>query len=214
MSNLPSSEVKAEEERIRAHYDRADYSADTEALERSVFADFRKFLFQFAPQDGLFLEIAPADGKNLPYYPPGSSIHAVDLSAKQLAAAKERATSLGISLETHVTSVHEMPFDRGDFDAVVCTLGLCTIPNPEQALREIKRVVRPHGKLFVMEHVYPKGWAMRAFCHCIQPLAAWKMPGCCTTRDTVGSIERSGWKIVERKERFNGLLVALVCESI
>lgn len=210
---LSNDEVNRLEARIRAHYENANYSEDTRAFEERVFAKLRRYLFQFAPPNGLILEVAMADGKNLPYYPPGSIVHAIDLSAAQLAKAKANAVGLDLTLETHVGSVHAMPFEKADFDAVVCTLGLCTIPNPEQAIREMSRVARPNARLLFMEHVYPRDSAlMRFFCRCIQGIAAKKMPGCETTRDTIGAIEAAGLKIVERRRRFGGLLETFVAE--
>ena len=93
-----------------------------------------------------------------------------------------------------------LPFADESFDTVVSTLVLCTIPDPHAALTEIRRVLRPGGRVLFLEHVRGEGGVAR-WQDRIQPLWSWLLAGCHPNRDTVSTIEAAGFRI-EKVERF------------
>ena len=102
--------------------------------------------------NGKILEVACGTGSNIPFFPVGSDITAVDLSPKMLEIARENATKHGLNVHLAVMDAEKLEFPDGSFDTVVSTLSTCTFPNPLKALDEIKRVCRPNGLILLLEH--------------------------------------------------------------
>ncbi len=102
---------------------------------------------------GEILEVAVGTGLNLPHYPEGARVTGIDLSSEMLAIAGERARELGREVDLKEGDAHELSFADESFDSVVCTYSLCNIPDPQRALAEMARVLRPGGKLVLVDHI-------------------------------------------------------------
>jgi ubiquinone/menaquinone biosynthesis C-methylase UbiE len=106
-----------------------------------------------APTGGRVLELGFGTGLNLYHYPSGiRRIVAVDPNPGMKERARERMASLGIDVEHHRITAETLPFDASSFDSVVCTLTLCSIPRVDQALGEVRRVLKPGGQFLFLEH--------------------------------------------------------------
>ncbi|ASJ01158.1 class I SAM-dependent methyltransferase [Thermococcus gorgonarius] len=101
---------------------------------------------------GRTLEIGVGTGKTLAYYPPGLELYAVDGSEKMLEIAKKRAKELGIRVEFKLAEAERLPFPDNYFDTVISSFVFCTVPEPEKAMEEIRRVLKPGGKAIFLEH--------------------------------------------------------------
>lgn len=102
---------------------------------------------------GEVLEIGLGTGLNLPYYPTGvSRLRAVDPAPLLPDRVRARSAALPFPVEITHLSAERLPYDDGIFDCVVSTWTLCTIPDPVQALREVRRVLTPTGRFLFMEH--------------------------------------------------------------
>ena len=101
---------------------------------------------------GRVLEIAVGTGKNLPYYPPGVRIIAMDLSREMLKIARGRAETLPIDISFLLGDAEALPFRDHSFDTVVSSLSTCTFPDPVAALKEMARVCRTNGRVLLLEH--------------------------------------------------------------
>lgn len=123
------------------------YDGSMEFLDRHLFGDSREWACSQA--SGSTLEVAVGTGLNLPFYPDGVRLTGVDLSANMLALARDRGRD-AVLLQGNA---HELPFDGASFDTVVCTFGLCAIPDPVAAMDEMIRVLRPGGRLVLVDHV-------------------------------------------------------------
>lgn len=110
----------------------------------------RRELLQKA--SGNVLEVAVGTGKNLPHYPGGCNVTAIDLSPEMLNVARKRADRLGLDATFYVMDAEALDFPDGSFDTVVSTLSTCTFPDPIKALQEMARVCRPGGKVLLLEH--------------------------------------------------------------
>jgi ubiquinone/menaquinone biosynthesis C-methylase UbiE len=93
---------------------------------------------------GQVLEIGVGRGANLPLYGRSAQPTFIDIKPERLQLVRQKAGKLG-ALAT-CANAHHLPFASNQFDVVVGTLVFCSIPNPEQALAEIKRVLRPDGR--------------------------------------------------------------------
>ena len=102
---------------------------------------------------GDVLEIAVGSGLNLPFYGPAvSRLFAVDPSAELLRMARTRTRNTAFPVEFLQRSAETLPFGDASMDTVVVTWGLCSIANPRDALHQMKRVLKPGGRLLFVEH--------------------------------------------------------------
>ncbi|KUP98346.1 class I SAM-dependent methyltransferase [Thermobifida cellulosilytica] len=120
--------------------------------ERWIIGDTRQWLCRQAR--GRVLEVAVGTGRNLAHYPDGvTEVVGIDLSPNMLARARTAAARVGFPVELHEGDARNLPFPDADFDTVVCTLALCEIPGQAAALAEMHRVLRPGGRLLLVDHV-------------------------------------------------------------
>ncbi len=110
------------------------------------------------------------------------------------------------------TGVSKLPFNDRTFDCAVSTLCICSLKEPYRALSEIKRTLRPRGKLYFIEHIRPRG-AMGAVFDLLN--VVWKVftRGCNINRNTVKMLEVSGFKVISIK-RVMFVFVVGVAEKI
>ncbi|MCD6053162.1 MAG: Methylase involved in ubiquinone/menaquinone biosynthesis [Rubrobacteraceae bacterium] len=99
-----------------------------------------------------------------------------------------------VPVEVASAGAEALPFPDGSFDTVVSTLVLCTVPDQEAALDEVRRVLRPGGRLLFIEHVRATGSAAR-WQDRLEPLWRRLLGGCHPNRDTVAAIEDAGFEI-------------------
>ncbi len=142
-----------ETERVRRVYDRvaSHYDVRIRLSERLFFGDGR--LWACSQAHGNVLELAIGTGRNLPFYPTDIHLTGIDLSPAMLAVARQRAQDLGRAVDLRVGDAQAPDFPDASFDTVVCTLALCTIPDPRRAVAEAVRVLGPGGRLLWLEHV-------------------------------------------------------------
>ena len=142
-----------ETRRVRRIYDRnADrYDTAIRLMERLLLGDGRRWVCAQARGD--VLEIAVGTGRNLPFYANDVRLTGIDVSPVMLNRARERAAALGRDADLRVGDAQALAFPDDRFDTVVCTLGLCTIPDDRRAVAEMMRVLRPGGTLLLLEHV-------------------------------------------------------------
>lgn len=151
---------------------------------------------------GRVIEIGAGDGRNLDHYPQEvTEVVAVEPEPHLRELATERARRASVGVEVMDGLAERLPVGDDAFDAAVVSLTLCSVPDQHAALAEIRRVLRPGGRLRFFEHVAARGTAHRrlqeALDATIWPRAA---GGCHTARDTQGAVEASGLQLtaVER----------------
>ncbi|WP_439657353.1 class I SAM-dependent methyltransferase [Lentzea sp. HUAS TT2] len=139
--------------RWQDYWDRksATYDQEIGVLDRRVFGDSRQWACSRAT--GQVLEVAVGTGLNLPHYPASVTLTGLDLSEQMLGLARTRSAELGLDVTLQQGTAHALPFDDASFDTVVCTLGLCAIPDHSAAVAEMVRVLRPGGRLILVDHV-------------------------------------------------------------
>jgi ubiquinone/menaquinone biosynthesis C-methylase UbiE len=102
---------------------------------------------------GSILEVVIGSGLNLPFYSSAvTEVHGIDLSPELLSMAPGKFESLSYTVELVCQSAEKLPLDSGSMDTVVTIWTLCSIPDPGMPLREMKRVLKPGGILFFVEH--------------------------------------------------------------
>jgi ubiquinone/menaquinone biosynthesis C-methylase UbiE len=115
----------------------------------------RKQRMKVIPQaQGKVLEIGIGTGLNMPFYDLArvKLIVGVDPALRMHRLAHKRSQQAGLDVKIIGLSAERIPVDDASFDTVVCTYTLCTIPDPIAALREMRRALKPGGKLLFSEH--------------------------------------------------------------
>jgi ubiquinone/menaquinone biosynthesis C-methylase UbiE len=203
----PSSDIATETERVREIQDKEAprYDRQISLFERLLFGGGREWVCTRAR--GEVLELAAGTLRNLPHYPLGVRLTAVELSPEMAAIARQRAEELGRSIDLRVGDVQKLDFAEGSFDTVTCTLGFCTIPDTTAAAREAYRVLRPAGQLLMLEHVRSPVRAVRGVERLLEPLFVRFMADHLTREPLdylpgvgfeIDEVQRSKWGIVER----------------
>ena len=146
---------------------------------------------------GEVLEIGFGSGHNLPFYNQKivkniiglePSIHMQDLS-------KKRLKDFEINFQFLTASAEEIPIETDSIDTVVCTYTLCSIPKPESALREIRRILKKGGNFIFTEHSKAPELNVNKFQRVIEPIWKFLTDGCHLTRDIRGLLAESGFDI-------------------
>lgn len=146
-------QTQARTERWHRYWDKKSRSYDREMrfMQRVLFGDSRDWACSQASGD--VLEVAAGTGLNLETYPPDIRLTGIDLSDEMLEIARGRARELGREVALRQGDAQALPFDDATFDTVVCTFGLCAIPDIDAALDEMARVLCPGGRLILVDHV-------------------------------------------------------------
>ena len=129
-------------------------------LEHRSLARWRERAWGTVPRHGVGLEIGAGTGANFPFYPSGARVIATDVSGRMLAEARKKP--VGKATPLVACDVQALPFPDEAFDWAAETLVFCEVPDPVVGLRELRRVLKPSGKLVMLEHVRPSGWLGRA----------------------------------------------------
>jgi len=136
------------------------YDGAMDFWDRHLFGDSRPWVCGRAV--GEVLEVAVGTGRNLAFYPEGTRLTGVDWSPAMLGIARRRAAGLGRAADLRQGDAQALDFPDASFDTVLCALGLCAIPDDRRAVAEMARVLRPGGRLLLVDHVAASASALRA----------------------------------------------------
>lgn len=170
-------------DRIMAGTEKAGLSARRDQLLSGVSGDV--------------LEIGGGTGVNLAHYPDGVELVVTEPEEPMARRLERKLAQSGRSARVLRASAEELPFEDASFDFVISTLVLCTVDDPQRALSEIRRVLRPTGRLLFMEHVRsgdPKLARWQDRLHGFQVRFG---HGCHCNRPTVVTIGSAGFAIAE-----------------
>jgi ubiquinone/menaquinone biosynthesis C-methylase UbiE len=155
---------------------------------------------------GRVLEVGVGSGLNFPLY--GKQVETVvgiDPSPRLLAIARRRADAAGVRAEFLQGSATAIPLADSTIDTVVMTWTLCSINDPRAALREMRRVLKPEGKLLFVEHGLSPEPGIARWQHRLTPIWCHVAGGCHLDRKTDNLIHSAGFDLTElRTEYANG----------
>jgi ubiquinone/menaquinone biosynthesis C-methylase UbiE len=198
--------------RWQRYWDRKSTTYDREigVLDRRIFGDSREWACSQA--SGEVLEVAVGTGLNLPFYAEGVTVTGLDISEHMLGLARSRTQQLGRDVTLRQGSAHTLPFGDASFDTVVCTLGLCAIPDHEAAVSEMVRVLRPGGRLILVDHVASSSRIARSVQWLVERVTI-PMAGEHFLRRPLHLVQARGLE-VEQRQRFKlGLVERLVARK-
>jgi ubiquinone/menaquinone biosynthesis C-methylase UbiE len=150
---MPRQASPQRAQRLRRYWDKhaRNYDQQIAFWERRLFADGRQWVC--AQATGEVLEVAIGTGRNLPYYPEGIRLTGIEFSPAMLELARRKADQLGRTVDLRLGDAQALDLPDASFDTVVCTLSLCAIPDERRAVAEMRRVLRPGGRLLLLDHV-------------------------------------------------------------
>jgi ubiquinone/menaquinone biosynthesis C-methylase UbiE len=197
--------VSEETERLKRIWEREAPTYDRRMgfFERVLFGDGREWVGSRA--SGQVLEVAVGTGRNFPFYPEGVRLTGIDLSPAMLQIARKRADELGVDADLREGDAQQLSFPDASFDTVVCTLSLCNIPDDRRAIAEMKRVLRPGGRLLLLDHVRASSKAWLAVQRVLEPLS-WRFSRDHLLRRPLEHVLSEGFE-VEQRERYKAGIV-------
>ena len=149
--------------------------------------------FERMRPDAKILFLALGTGLDIPTFPPGRTITAIDISPAMLEHAEERIAAYDGTLTAEVMDVHDMPFADNSFDQVFTSCTFCSVPNPVGGLEQLKRILKPGGELHMFEHTgsrwFPFSIMMKGMSRITQRF------GPELDRDTVSNVRAAGFEL-------------------
>ena len=184
--------------KVKKRYDRASFIRDSVdyPMEKLYYKRWRKKLLSHLKCD--VLEIGIGTGKNLEFYGNKANVTGIDISKGMLSRARINAKGLGREFNLLIADAQNLMFADNSFDFVIGFLVLCSIPDPVRALKEMARVVKPGGKIILVEHVLSKSMFIALIENMFNPFPKYLF-GFEINRDTRRNIEKAGLKMIEDK---------------
>jgi len=168
------------------------------AMRNRELVPFRRRVIGAA--EGRVLEIGAGSGLNLPFYrPPVTEILALEPAPRLVTMARDAARATTVPVSFLATSAEAIPLDDRSIDTVVTTWTLCSIPQAATALSEMRRVLRPGGRLLFVEHGLAPDAGVRRWQHRLTPVWRACAGGCHLNRPIAAMIEGAGFRL-ERVE--------------
>lgn len=192
-------------ETIKKRYNRI--SGVFDLMEHIMKEEWRKELIQQA--DGSVLEVGVGTGTNLKYYSKEVQVTGIDFSPNMLKRAREKANRLPVDIQLFEMDIQNLEFPDNTFDTVISTCVFCSVPDPVQGLKEIRRVTKPNGKIIMLEHMRSENQIIGKFMDILNPIGLYFI-GANINRRTIDNIHSSNMKIVKQEFFLSSILRKLV----
>ena len=154
----------------------------------------------FSHMEGKILFLALGTGLDIPTFPSGKTITAIDISSKMLEVAQPRLAAYDGEIQAQVMDVHDMSFEENSFDQVFTSCTFCSVPRPIDGLRALRRVLKPGGELFMFEHTGSGYYPFKAMMNLMTILTSKIGPD--MNRTTVANVEEAGFQLREVNNLF------------
>ena len=185
-----------------------------ETLAEKRYHPWREQIWSYV-NGGSVLEVGVGTGKNLPYYPASAYITGIDLTPGMLEQAKRKARTLGFDsrVDLQLGDAQALDFPDSSFDTALATFVFCSVPDPVLGLREMKRVVRPGGKVLLLEHMRSSNPVLGMIMDWLNPIVV-RMMGANINRYTVENVRKAGLEIESIEELSMGGIFKMIVARV
>ncbi|WP_347861994.1 methyltransferase domain-containing protein [Salimicrobium sp. PL1-032A] len=191
-------------DKIKQRYDRI--SGVFDIMDHMIKDKWREELLKDV--EGTVLEVGVGTGANLPYYPGEAAVTGIDFSTKMLEKARGKTTPAS-SITLREMDAEKLDFPDDSFDYVVSTCVFCSVPNPVEGLKEIRRVLKPEGKVLMLEHMRSDNPFIGKAMDFMNPIGL-HIVGANINRRTMHNIQTAGLKVVDQQFLFSSIMRKLV----
>jgi ubiquinone/menaquinone biosynthesis C-methylase UbiE len=186
------------------------YDRQIAFFERFLFPGMREWACSRASGD--VLELGVGTGRNLRHYRPEVRLTGIDLSPEALEIARRRAAKSNRDVDLRLGDAEALDLSDESYDTVVSTLTMCSIPDYRAALAEARRVLRPGGRLIMVEHVRSPSVMVRAGQRLLNPLTV-RFGADHLLRDPIEAVRRLGFEIEELERLKWGIVERVVARK-
>ncbi len=152
---------------------------------------------------GTVVEIGFGSGLNMPAYPPEVHlVYAVEPASTARRLAEDRIAASPVNVEHVALHGESIPLDDGSCDGALSTFTLCTIPAVEDALAEVRRVLRPGGRFHFLEHGLSPDPSIATWQRRLEPVQKRLADGCHLTRDAAELVRSAGFELERVESRY------------
>lgn len=202
MDNAAIKEIADKYNRIAGNYDTVDWFIPSRWRRQAV-----------GLACGRVLEVGVGTGLNFPFYADCcTEILGIDISSGMLGKAKERASLCKAPVRLEIMDVQDLPLDSDSFDSVLAAFVFCTVPNPLQGLWECRRVLKPGGKLILLEHTGSGNRVLRQFMDWLNPFTV-RFLGDHINRDTAEVVVKAGFTVRTDNNLLGDIVRLVVAEK-
>ncbi len=159
---------------------------------------FKQELFKL--MNGKILFLALGTGLDIPTFPAGKTITAIDISPKMLEQAQPRIDAYDGEINAQVMDVHDLDFEDDSFDQIFTSCTFCSVPNPVEGLRSLRRVLKPGGDLLMFEHTGSKYYPFKIMMDLMTQIT--RKIGPDMNRATVANVQAAGFQVREVNNLF------------
>jgi ubiquinone/menaquinone biosynthesis C-methylase UbiE len=165
---------------------------NSDAYSHKLYGSYKRDLLKDI--NGTVVEIGPGTGVNFQYFPKGITWIGIEPNEAFFEELETQAEQREISFQVLKGDALKIPLPDNSADAVLSTLVLCSVSRPGDVLRELRRILKPGGKLIFIEHVAaPKHTNLRRAQNILNPVNRLLADGCNCNRETWNSLQQAGF---------------------
>lgn len=205
-------EIRLPKEEKRNSFSKFDKIADSYNLVDFIIpADWRRKAA--AAAYGRVLEVGIGTGLNLPFYTAAcTEAVGIDVSPRMLGKAEKQAAACPAPVSLAVMDVERLTLPAASFDCVLAAFVFCSVPDPAAGLEECRRVLKPGGRLILLEHMDSDNKLAHALLILLEPLTLRRL-GDHLTRRTAEAAKQAGFHTVSEEKLFGDVVRMIITEK-